>query len=81
MTSKSVLNSTVINDENGNVSILILHRGEEVFFEVSVHAANETEPRLTLISDVSYPTKDNAIEEAKKFIKLKQQVIAAALET
>lgn len=80
MTSRSKLNVTVIESENHAVSTLLLHRGEKVFFEVSVHAPNETEPRLRLSSDQGYQSKDKAIDEARKLIKLKQQEIDAALE-
>lgn len=77
---KSRLNATVINDKSGNVSTLLLHRGEEVFFEVTVHAPNETRTRLRLSSDKGYPSKDKAIDEAKNLIKLKQQDIDATLK-
>lgn len=80
MTSKSKLNYTVVNTKNDAISTLFLHRGEEVFFEVSVHAPDETEPRLKFTSDRGYPSQDKAIYEAGELIKLKQQEIDAALE-
>lgn len=80
MTSESKLNHTVVNKKNDAVSTLFLHRGEEVFFEVSVHAPGETEPRLKFISDRGYPSPDKASTEADELIKLKQQEIDAALE-